>query len=212
MTKRWLVRGTVIMTILCMGAAGVAKAADKAAAPKPSPKDALMSAFASESAAKARCEAFAAVADEEGYASVAGLFRAMAKSEALHADHHQAMLKKLGVEVAPAPEKPSAKSTKENLDAAIKAAGTEKNTLYPDLLKQVEGDKDTGAPMTFKGAIACADANIKLCEQALKELDAWKAAGKVFLVCQVCGFVTPDQKTEKCPICAAPRTKFEPVK
>jgi rubrerythrin len=141
------------------------------------------------------------------------LFRALAKSEGLHADHHAAMIKKMGVEAKAAVAKPDVKSTKENLEVAEKSALAEKDTVYPALLKQIEAEKDAaGAAMSFKGGIAVADQNAKFCQVALKELDGWKAAGKEFLVCDVCSYVTMDQKIEKCPICAAPRSKFEVVK
>ena len=51
--------------------------------------------------------------------------------------------------------------------------------------------------------------NAKLCQQALKELDGWKAA-KEFYVCTVCGYVSMDGKIKKCPVCAAPRSQFAP--
>ena len=208
MTRRWMVG----VAALCMSVAGVLNAAETAVAKNPL-LDALQAAYAAESSAKVRNEAFAAKADAEGYKSVAGLFRALAKSEGLHAEHHAGMIKKIGAEPKAAEDKPEVKSTQDNLEAAVKAATTAKDTMYPALVKQVEAEKDAaGATMSFKGAAAIADTNIKLCQLALKDLEGWKAVGKEFLVCGVCGYVTADQKIEKCPICAAPRTKFELVK
>ena len=49
-------------------------------------------------------------------------------------------------------------------------------------------------------------------QKALNELESWKPAGKEFLVCVICGYTTMDSKIMKCPVCAAPREKFDLVK
>ncbi|OGV37178.1 MAG: hypothetical protein A2X48_04885 [Lentisphaerae bacterium GWF2_49_21] len=174
--------------------------------------DNLQAAFNGESNAKARYEAFAAKADEEGYKSVASLFRAAAKSEGIHAIKHGVMIKKLKAEPKATIEKPDIKSTKENLEASIKGETAEKDSMYPAFIKQAEADKNSGAALTFKGAMAAEVEHAKLYSQALKELDSWKAAGKEFLVCQICGFTTMDMGMKQCPVCAAPRAKFDAVK
>ena len=53
----------------------------------------------------------------------------------------------------------------------------------------------------------------KLFKQALGELDAWKPAGKEFMVCLICGYtVISDPTLLKCPVCAAPKEKFTIIK
>ena len=95
-------------------------------------KENLQVAYQGESKAKARYEAFAAKADAEGYKSVAVLFRATAKSEAVHAAKHAAMLKKMGVKAVAAVDKPDVKSTKENLETSQKDESLEKSRNWPD--------------------------------------------------------------------------------
>jgi rubrerythrin len=56
----------------------------------------LQAAFNGESNARAKYLAFAAKADEEGYAPVASLFRAAAAAEAIHAESHARVIKKMG--------------------------------------------------------------------------------------------------------------------
>lgn len=172
----------------------------------------LQAAFNGESNAKSRYDAFAAKADEEGYKSVAALFRAASKSESIHAAKHADVIKKLGAEPKANIEKAEVKSTKENLEAALKGETYEKETMYPAFIKQAEAEKNAAAALSFKGAMAAEVEHAKLYAQANKELDSWKAAGKVFLVCTVCGYTTTDQNIKQCPICSVPREKFEVVK
>lgn len=195
--------------LLFVGLAGVLNAAEGAAK---TTMENMQIAFNGESNAKARYEAFAAKADEEGYKSVAALFRAAAKSEGIHAVKHEAAIKKGGGEAKATIDKVEVKSTKENIEAAMKGEVAEKESMYPEMIKQAEADKNTPALYAFKGALAAEKMHAQYFEQALKELDSWKAAGKEFLVCQICGYTTMDQKMQKCPVCAAPRSKFDEVK
>jgi rubrerythrin len=85
--------------------------------------------------------------------------------------------------------------------------------MYPDFIKQAQAEKNKGAVMTFKGAMAAEVEHAKLYKQALAELDAWKAAGKSFLVCQTCGYtLLSDPALLKCPVCSAPKEKFATIK
>jgi rubrerythrin len=194
-----------------MGLAGALNAADEAPA-KNSLTDNLLAARQGELNAKAEYEAFAAKADTEGYKSVAALFRAAAQSETIHLAKHEAALKELKAGVKAEAAKPDVKSTKENLEkmVATKTALNEKDR--PASIKVAEGDKNVKVAMSFKGAVAADAEYIKYAKEALANLDAWKAAGKEFFVCEVCSFVMTDPEPEKCPICGAPRSKFTSFK
>ena len=205
--KKRLVGGGI--AVLCMGLAVAVVAAEGSGK---TTLENLQAAYNGESNAKARYEAFAVKADEEGYKSVAALFRAAAKSESIHAVKHEAAIKKSGGEARATIEKADVKSTKENLEAALKGEIAEKETMYPDMIKKADADKDIPALYSFKGALAAEKMHAQYFQQALKELDGWKDAGKEFLVCQICGYTTMDAKIQKCPVCAAPRTKFDEVK
>jgi rubrerythrin len=203
------IRGILSVTALCMGLVFTVNADEQAVG---TTLDNLQAAFNGESNAKARYEAFAAKADAEGYKSVASLYRATSKSEGIHATKHADMIKKAGAEPKATIEKADVKSTKENLEASIKGETYEKESMYPAFIKKAEADKNAGAVMTFKGAMAAEVEHAKLYSQALKELDSWKEAGKEFLVCQICGFTSMDKNLKQCPVCSAPRSKFDVIK
>jgi rubrerythrin len=190
---------------LCVAGAAVAAEATTNA----TTLDNLQTAFNGESNAHARYTAFAVKADEEGYKSVAALFRAAALSESIHAAKHAAAIKKLGAEPKADIVKVEPKTTKENLEAALAGETYEQTTMYPQFIEKAKADKNKQAVRSFSGAMAAEVEHAKLYKQALAELDAWKAAGRTFMVCQVCGYTAATSPTLlKCPVCSAPREKF----
>lgn len=179
-----------------------------AAAPAASTLDNLQTAFNGETNAKTRYEAFAVKADADGYRAVAALFRAAAHSEGIHAAKHGKAITKLGAVPQATAVAPDVKTTRENLETALKGETAEQTVMYPAFIKQAELDRNAQAKMSFHGAMAAETEHAKLYRQALDHLDGWKAAGKTFLVCEVCGYTALDAGLRKCPVCAAPREKF----
>jgi len=204
--------------LLWLGSTGVLNAAEQATtgnaggSGRKATQENLQNAYNGEANAKARYEAFAVRADEEGYKAVAALFRATAKSEGIHADKHAAALTKIGGEPKLTRLTPEVKSTKENLEAALKGETEEKDTMYPAFIGQAQATDLPGVVRSFKGAMASEESHAKLYKQALDNLESWKA-GKEFVVCTVCGYTAAqDPALRKCPVCDAPRGKFETVK
>jgi rubrerythrin len=208
MVRRLSVLTLVIAAMSFMAA--IAFGGEGAKAAKASTLDNLQKAYANGSLAKAQCEAFAAKADEEGYKSAATLFRASAKAESIHLEKYAVVIKSLGAEAKTDAAKPEVKTTKENLLVVLKAVNGNSQT-YADYVKQAEADKNEKAVMFLKGALADEASRAKLYRQAADELDNWKAAGKEVLVCLVCGYTTMDA-VKTCPVCSAPREKFESFK
>ena len=203
MKMKWMVFSVAMMGL---GLANVSLAAEGTGK---TALDNLQTAYNGESNAKARYEAFAAKADEEGYKSVATLFRAAAFSESIHAQKHAAAIQKLGAEPQAAVVAPEVKSTRENIESALSGENMEKQTMYPAFVQQAEAEGNTQAVYSFKGAMAAEAEHAKLFARALTDLEGWKPAGQAFYVCQVCGYTqVNDPAVLKCPICAAPRAKF----
>ena len=95
--------------------------------------------------------------------------------------------------------------------ASVLLATKAMDTYYPDFAKQAEADKNELATKLFNGASKVQVDLIKLFLQAT-ELESWKAEGKQFNVCDVCSLVMADLTLEKCPLCSAPKTKFDLIK
>jgi rubrerythrin len=171
----------------------------------------LQAAFNGESNAHAKYLAFAKKADEEGFGQVASLFRAAARAEAIHADGHAEVIRKLGGDPKADVKTPEVKSTKENLEAALKGESYERDTMYPDFIKKAreEGQKD--AIRSMNRALNAEVEHAKLYTQALAAMDSWKAGKKEFYVCPVCGYTVLKIDFEKCPSCFTDKAKFEQV-
>jgi rubrerythrin len=188
-----------------------AKPEKKTESAKKTVLDNLMTAYDGESNAHARYQAFAKKADEEGYGRVASLFRAAARSEQVHVNNHAEVIKKMGGTPKADVKTPEVKSTKENLETALKGESYERDTMYPDFMKlaKEEGNKD--AVRTFNFSLQAETQHAKLYKEALDNLDQWKGANKDFFVCPVCGYTVDKITFEKCPVCRTPKDKYEKI-
>jgi rubrerythrin len=155
----------------------------------------LQEGFAGESKANIRDLAFAFKAEQEGFPAIAGLFRAIAESEAVHAFHH---LRLLGV-IA---------DTQENLQAAFEKENYA-TTAYPDFIKAAEEEGNTGAATIFGYHRDVERGHAKLYEKALDRM--MDPQGVDYYVCSVCGYVAVGSAPDECPICGAPKDKFHRV-
>lgn len=172
----------------------------------------MQAAFNGESNAHARYLAFAKQADNEGYGEVASLFRAAARAEEIHAANHAAVIKEMGAVPHAQIETPTLKSTRENLEAAIKGESYERDTMYPDFLKQARADRNKAAVKSLNFAKAAEVEHAKLYAAVLLDLDRLKGShSATFFVCPKCGFTARETNFAKCPTCFDPKEKFEKV-
>jgi rubrerythrin len=169
----------------------------------------LQAAFNGESNAAAKYQAFAQKAGEEGFAQAAALFRAAARAEQVHLTNHAAVLKAMGVEATAQIEKPKVGSTEENLKAAIEGESYERDTMYPQFIKNARDAKQADAVKTFNLAKTAEAEHARLYSAMLAGLDASKSAAKpqAYFVCPVCGW-TALSIDGKCPSCFSPKDKF----
>jgi rubrerythrin len=170
----------------------------------------LNKAFNGESKAHARYLAFAKKADEEGYGQVACLFRAAASAEKIHFTAEGKIIQRLGGVPKADVKAPEVKSTKENLEAAIKGETYESQTMYPEFIKTAEAEGVKDAVETFTEAKGAETNHAKLYQEALANLDSWKAK-KDFFVCQECGNVVMAVTFENCPVCGKPKSYYKKV-
>lgn len=170
----------------------------------------LQAAFDGESNAHSRYLAFAEKADAEGYAGVASLFRAAARAEEIHAGNHAAVIVNFGGVPHAKLEDAIVKSTRENLEAALKDETYERDEMYPAFIRQAEAETNPQALQTLRFALAAEVEHAKLYAEALGDMEDMKLS-RVFYVCPVCGFTAAKPDFEGCPTCATPKERFEQV-
>lgn len=170
----------------------------------------LQAAYNGESNAHARYLAFAKKADQEGYAGVASLFRAAARAEQIHAANHAVVIRKLGGTPQAKVETPTPKSTRENVEAAIKGESYERDEMYPAFLKQARQDGSADAIQTLNYARNAEVEHAKLYAAALANMESMRSRSSWY-VCPVCGYTTSRIDFERCPSSFTPASKYEKV-
>ena len=160
-------------------------------------QDNLKEAFAGESQANRKYLAFAEKADKEGYKQAAKLFRAAADAETVHAMNHLRVLEGVG-------------STVDNLKAAISGETEEFEDMYPKFIKEAksEGASDA-AIVSFDVANQVEEIHAGLYQKALDSLGNNEDVD--YYVCQICGNTVEGSAPDKCPICNAPKNKFNKI-
>ncbi len=176
----------------------------------------LCIAFNGESNAAVRYAAFAKRADEEGYLRIGSLFRAVSRSEQIHAANHTATLLKMGRTHRPTIEMPRVKSTIENLNAAIDGEFYEVNEMYPEFILEASAQILTSARRTFQHALASERGHLQLFLSALEKVEhpdetsaAMLSRKAAFYVCPECGYTAEIIEYDGCPICRRNKDEFE---
>ena len=152
-------------------------------------KENAMEAFAGESQANRKYQAFAEKAESEGYLNIARLFKAASEAEAIHA---KKLMKALGM----------ISSTRENLEKAVAGETHEYTEMYPAFVKEAESEKQSDALLAFRYALQAEEVHAGLYREALKSLNAGQdMSNRTVWLCPVCGNIFLGQAPDKCPIC-----------
>lgn len=172
----------------------------------------LKAAYNGESTASAKYAAFAEKAKAEGLDTVAVMFLATSKAEAIHAANHLKVLEKLGEKVAgPQIGAFDVLSTSENLADAIKGETHEVNSMYPEFIAAAEKEKSSDAVKSFTWAIDTEKKHQTFYNTALAAVSAGgeKNLPVNWLVCPVCGNTyDAGTVTEACDFCMTAKEKY----
>ena len=157
----------------------------------------LAYAFAAESKASIRNEAFARKAQLEGYSQMARLFRAVSDAEAVHAHRYLMLMRgKVG-------------STEENLETAFQNEIKANVEEYPKLMKVASEEESEAALKAFSQARDVESRHADLYKRAMSDMLSDRETD--YYVCQVCGYIAEDEAPENCPVCGAVKGKFKKV-
>lgn len=171
----------------------------------------LRSAFAGESQAHMRYAIFSERAEKEGSPNVARLFRAVSRSERVHATNHYTELHKIRGDFLVAAMAPfGLGSTSENLQVGIDGETFEIEEMYPVYEEAAKFQEEKGAERTFDWALQTEKVHAAMYQEAKQAVDKGRDP-KIddIHICLVCGYTIEGDLPEKCPICNAKKEKFE---
>jgi rubrerythrin len=172
--------------------------------------DNLNAAFQGESNAAHRYEAFSKKAEAEGHTQAARLFRAAAKAESIHKENHKRAILALGGKIKDFQlDELKVGTTAENLQAAVKGESYERDTMYPDFLKQAKADGAKEATRTLLYAQKAEAEHARLYQEALDNLGQKQDAP--IYVCKVCGYTTMKLPERNCPSCRESVSEYEKI-
>lgn len=150
---------------------------------------------------------FVAQAEKEHAKNVAQLFRALSRSEEIHAANHARLLKAQGITPAPvADEKVIVGTTAQTLKMAMSSEDLEYNSMYPNLQKTAVAENYADAAEQFKQTMDVDTEHGQLLKEAADK--AGKLPSVKYFLCPGCGYVLTSDKTEECPNCHAKKTTF----
>ena len=171
----------------------------------------LKAAFKGETTASAKYAAFAEQAKKEGLLQIATMFEATSRAEQIHATNHQTVLEKLGRKTEPVKPEFTVKTTKENLEDAIKGETYELTTMYPGFIAASTAENVLGATKSFRWAMDTEKKHQVMYQTALTALNAKKTdtLSKIYWVCPKCGNTYAVAKPESsCSFCSTKSDKF----
>lgn len=153
-------------------------------------------AFIGEAKAYQRLLAYAEKAEKEELPQIAHLFRAVAASESVHSRRHFGLLEKVS-------------DTQTNLEKAFQQENLVNGVYYPQMIKDAEEEEERGAAVVFSQARDVEQVHANLYKKALTHI--MEERSTEYFVCSVCGYVSEAEIPDKCPVCNAPKERFNKV-
>ena len=149
--------------------------------------------FIEESKAHQRLLMFARRAEEEDLPQIAHLFRAVAAAEGIHSRRHFALLE-------------SVADTQSNLESSFQSEKGVNTIHYPKMMQEAEED----TVLVFSQSRDVEAGHGKLYKRALNILIAQQRTE--YFICTICGHIIEREPPKSCPICKAPKSKFQEIK
>jgi rubrerythrin len=153
---------------------------------------------------------FVKQAEKERNKNIANLYKAISRSEAIHARNHASLLKTEGIEVtAPTDEAIVVGTIPQTLKMALSSEEMEYDGMYPNLIRSADAEKFTAASVQFSRTRDADTRHGELVREAANT--DGKIAPTSYFVCPGCGYVVTSDKTEECPVCQTKKGLFEKI-
>jgi rubrerythrin len=148
-------------------------------------------------------------AAKEKYRGVERLYKALQHSEEIHAAMHASMMHGHGIEPAPVKyDSVVVGTTMQTVKMALSFEELEFGSMYPNLSRTAEQEKFQEGVDRFTMIHAVEERHLELLKDAQ---DKSGAIGEKYLVCPGCGYIVTSDATDECPVCKAPKAKFNKI-
>jgi rubrerythrin len=198
-----------LVVILLILPCGCGKKADEHPTPTVTLTN-LQSAYAKELTYREMYLRFAERATKEHLDGAARLYRALARSEAIHASNHAVLIRSLGAApVEPLIQPVVVGTTMQTLKLALSTEAIEAGSFYPNLIKTAQAEHAAEAVRQFTAVMNADMHHADLLSKAFRENG--RVTEKHFLICPMCGFVTTVEAAKDCAGCGVPKANFEVI-
>jgi rubrerythrin len=154
-------------------------------------------------------ERFSKQAQKENLSEISMLFKALSKSEKVHADKTAELLKSKGVEVTPPTiEAVAAGKTRQYLKLSVSNENVEASTLAAFQAKAVEEQFPEAAEL-FRRSMEADSRHGRLLSRAI-EMET-NFSRLPYMMCPECGYIVGSEKDEECRVCKTPKSKFQKI-
>ena len=170
----------------------------------------MQTAYKGEKTATAKYAAFSKKAEEDGFHTIALLYKAVAMAESIHAKNHKAVIEDAGAAVPEITPKYIVKSTKENLSDDIKGEAYEAKTMYPNFLRDAETGNNQMAIVSLTYAMKTEVKHNIFFEEAFKEINSntLNSLPSKYFVCPACGDTYATNAPNHCDFSLTEKEKF----
>ena len=153
---------------------------------------------------------FVKQAEKEKQVNTANLYRAIARSEEIHAANHAALLRARGFEPKTVLYDSIAVGTiVQTLKMSLGSEEIETESMFPNLIRTAGLEKDTVAMNQFQRTMEADNRQSELFKDAADHLG--KIPKVPYLICPGCGYIITSDQTEECPVCHTTKGKFEKI-
>lgn len=152
---------------------------------------------------------FAKQAMKENLGDIAVLFRALSRSEKVHANNAANLLKMKGVEpLAPVIDSIPPGKAKQYLKLSLSNENLEHNLYISDTTTAV-AEHFTEAAVWFGWALEADARHGRLLKKAIEQ--STNFARLPYEMCPECGYIVGSDKLEECPVCKTKKDKFQKI-
>ena len=155
-------------------------------------------------------ELFSKNAEKNRFSAIAGLYKAVSRSEKIHAEMAAALLRSKGVEVNPfVADSIVVGTVMQTLRMAVSDESLETESMYPNITRAAKAEKFLEAAESFEHSLNADKYNARLFKDALDK--SGYITRVQYYVCPCCGYVMASDTTKECPECHEKQEKFEKI-